>query len=217
MDAAVADGCGVLSLSLGGGAADYAQCPGVLLHRQRSAWLLHDLNVAPWITTVGAGTLDRDFPAYVSLGNGKNYTGVSLYSGKAVNLCMPGTLTLEKVVGKIVICDRGVSARVQKGLVVRDTGDAGMVLSNTAANGQELVVDAHLLPAGGVGAKEGTTIKAYVASDPNPTATIVVAGTQVNVHPSPVVAVFSSRRPNMLTPQILKPDIIAPGVNILAV
>nr|MCH1922822.1 hypothetical protein [Shewanella ferrihydritica] len=41
-------------------------------------------NVAPWITTVGAGTLDRDFPAYVSLGNGKNYTGVSLYAGKAL-------------------------------------------------------------------------------------------------------------------------------------
>ncbi|KAJ0560827.1 putative cucumisin [Helianthus annuus] len=36
-------------------------------------------NVSPWITTVGAGTLDRDFLAYVSLGNGRNYSGVSLY------------------------------------------------------------------------------------------------------------------------------------------
>nr|DAD24077.1 TPA_asm: hypothetical protein HUJ06_025540 [Nelumbo nucifera] len=39
-------------------------------------------NVAPWITTVGAGTLDRDFPTYVSLGNGKNISDMSLYSGK---------------------------------------------------------------------------------------------------------------------------------------
>ncbi|KAL5210635.1 hypothetical protein ABZP36_006258 [Zizania latifolia] len=249
MDAAVADGCGVLSLSLGGGAADYARdsvAIGSFAAMEQNVLVSCSAgnagpgsstisNVAPWITTVGAGTLDRDFPAYVSLGNGKNYTGVSLYSGKAVpttplpiiyaanasnstagNLCMPGTLTPEKVAGKIVVCDRGVSARVQKGLVVRDAGGAGMVLSNTAANGQELVADAHLLPAAGVGAKEGTAIKAYVASDPNPTATIVVAGTQVNVHPSPVVAAFSSRGPNMLTPQILKPDIIAPGVNILA-
>ncbi|CAN6317647.1 unnamed protein product [Urochloa humidicola] len=250
MDAAVADGCGVLSLSLGGGAADYsrdsvaigafaAMEQGVLVSCSAgnagpgSSTLS---NVAPWITTVGAGTLDRDFPAYVSLGNGKNYTGVSLYSGKSLpantplpiiyaanasnstagNLCMPGTLTPEKVAGKIVVCDRGVSARVQKGFVVRDAGGAGMVLSNTAASGEELVADAHLLPAAGVGEREGDAIKSYVASAANPTATIVVAGTQVGVRPSPVVAAFSSRGPNMVTPEILKPDIIAPGVNILA-
>ncbi|CAN6304349.1 unnamed protein product [Urochloa humidicola] len=250
MDAAVVDGCGVLSLSLGGGAADYsrdsvaigafaAMEQGVLVSCSAgnagpgSSTLS---NVAPWITTVGAGTLDRDFPAYIALGNGKNYTGVSLYSGKplpantplpiiyaanasnstAGNLCMPGTLTPEKVAGKIVVCDRGVSARVQKGFVVRDAGGAGMVLSNTAANGEELVADAHLLPAAGVGEREGEAIKSYVASAANPTATIVVAGTQVGVRPSPVVAAFSSRGPNMVTPEILKPDIIAPGVNILA-
>ncbi|XP_052147997.1 subtilisin-like protease SBT1.7 [Oryza glaberrima] len=249
MDAAVADGCGVLSLSLGGGAADYARdsvAIGAFAAMEQNVLVSCSAgnagpgtstlsNVAPWITTVGAGTLDRDFPAYVSLGNGKNYTGVSLYAGKALpstplpivyaanasnstagNLCMPGTLTPEKVAGKIVVCDRGVSARVQKGFVVRDAGGAGMVLSNTATNGEELVADAHLLPAAGVGAKEGAAIKAYVASDPSPTATIVVAGTQVDVRPSPVVAAFSSRGPNMLTPEILKPDIIAPGVNILA-
>ncbi|OEL35929.1 Subtilisin-like protease SBT1.7 [Dichanthelium oligosanthes] len=249
MDAAVADGCGVLSLSLGGGAADYSRdsvAIGAFAAMEQNVLVSCSAgnsgpgsstlsNVAPWITTVGAGTLDRDFPAYVVLGNGKNYTGVSLYSGKplpstplpiiyaanassstAGNLCMPGTLTPEKVAGKIVICDRGVSARVQKGFVVRDAGAAGMVLSNTAANGQELVADAHLLPAAGVGEREGMAIKSYVASDPNPTATIMVAGTQVDVHPSPVVAAFSSRGPNMVTPEILKPDIIAPGVNILA-
>ncbi|CAD6205820.1 unnamed protein product [Miscanthus lutarioriparius] len=250
MDAAVADGCSVLSLSLGGGAADYSRdsvAIGAFAATEQNVLVSCSAgnagpgsstlsNVAPWITTVGAGTLDRDFPAYVVLGDGKNYTGVSLYSGNkplpsapipivyaanasnstAGSLCMPGTLTPEKVSGKIVVCNRGVSARVQKGLVVRDAGGAGMVLSNTAANGQELVADAHLLPAAGVGEREGAAIKSYVASDPNPTATIVVAGTQVGVRPSPVVAAFSSRGPNMVTPEILKPDMIAPGVNILA-
>ncbi|KAF8722091.1 hypothetical protein HU200_022726 [Digitaria exilis] len=249
MDAAVGDGCGVLSLSLGGGAADYSRdsvAIGAFAAMEQGVLVACSAgnagpgsstlsNVAPWITTVGAGTLDRDFPAYVSLGNGHNFTGVSLYSGKplpstplpiiyaanasnstAGNLCMAGTLSPEKVAGKIVVCDRGVSARVQKGLVVRDAGGAGMVLSNTAANGQELVADAHILPAAGVGEREGTAIKSYVASVPNPTATIVVAGTQVGVRPSPVVAAFSSRGPNTVTPEILKPDVIAPGVNILA-
>lgn len=249
MEAAVADGCGVLSLSLGGGSADYSRdsvAIGAFAAMERDVLVSCSAgnagpgsatlsNVAPWITTVGAGTLDRDFPAYVVLGNGKNYTGVSLYAGKPLpstpipivyaanasnstsgNLCMPGTLLPEKVSGKIVVCDRGISARVQKGFVVRDAGGAGMVLANTAANGQELVADAHLLPAAGVGEKEGSAIKSYVASDPKPTATIVVAGTQVDVHPSPLVAAFSSRGPNTVTPEILKPDVIAPGVNILA-
>ncbi|KAM1183570.1 hypothetical protein ACFX19_001920 [Malus domestica] len=39
-------------------------------------------NVSPWITTVGANTMDRDFPATVKLENGRTITGVSLYRGR---------------------------------------------------------------------------------------------------------------------------------------
>ncbi|CAL9086616.1 unnamed protein product [Musa acuminata var. zebrina] len=249
MDKAIEDGCGVLSLSLGGGMSDYyrdniavgafsAMAMGVVVscsagNAGPGASTLS--NVAPWITTVGAGTLDRDFPANVLLSNGKNYTGVSLYSGKPLpssplpfiyagnatnttngNLCMTGTLLPDKVAGKIVLCDRGINARVQKGLVVSDAGGAGMILANTAANGEELVADAHLLPATAVGEIAGDAIKSYLFSDPNPTATIAFRGTEVGVKPSPVVAAFSSRGPSAITPDILKPDLIAPGVNILA-
>uniref|UniRef100_A0A453LVU1 Subtilisin-like protease n=1 Tax=Aegilops tauschii subsp. strangulata TaxID=200361 RepID=A0A453LVU1_AEGTS len=107
-------------------------------------------------------------------------------------------------------------ARVQKGFVVRDAGGAGMVLANTAANGEELVADAHILPGAGVGEKAGNAMRTYASSDPKPTANIVFAGTKVGIQPSPVVAAFSSRGPNTVTPGILKPDLIAPGVNILA-
>jgi hypothetical protein len=41
-------------------------------------------------------------------------------------------------------------------------------------------------------------------------------GTVLGVRPSPVVAAFSSRGPNTVVPEILKPDMIGPGVNILA-
>ncbi|OVA17070.1 Peptidase S8/S53 domain [Macleaya cordata] len=249
MDKAVDDGVNVLSLSLGGGVSDYYRdsvAIGAFTAMERGILVSCSAgnagpgsdslsNVAPWITTVGAGTLDRDFPAYVSLGNGKNFSSVSLYSGKPLpdslqsfvyagnastasngNLCMMGTLSPEKVAGKIVLCDRGINARVQKGAVVKDAGGAGMILANTAANGEELVADAHLLPATGVGQKTGDLIKSYIFSDPNPTATIIFAGTKVGIQPSPVVAAFSSRGPNSITPEILKPDLIAPGVNILA-
>ncbi|CAI8609344.1 unnamed protein product [Vicia faba] len=249
IDKAISDGVNVLSLSLGGGMSDYfrdsvaigsfaAMEKGILIscsagNAGPSAYSLS--NVAPWITTVGAGTLDRDFPALVSLGNGLNYSGVSLYRGNALpdsplpliyagnatnatngNLCMTGTLSPELVAGKIVFCDRGMNARVQKGAVVKAAGGLGMVLANTAANGEELVADTHLLPATAVGEKAGNAIKKYLFSDAKPTVKIVFEGTKVNVQPSPVVAAFSSRGPNSITPQILKPDLIAPGVNILA-
>uniref|UniRef100_A0A803PEH3 Subtilisin-like protease SBT1.7 n=1 Tax=Cannabis sativa TaxID=3483 RepID=A0A803PEH3_CANSA len=249
IDQAVEDNVNVLSMSLGGGMSDYYRdsvAVGAFAAMEKGIFVSCSAgnagpssfslsNLAPWITTVGAGTLDRDFPAYVSLGNGKNFSGVSLYKGNTLpgtllpfiyaanasnatngNLCMMGTLIPEKVAGKIVICDRGVNARVQKGSVVKAAGGLGMVLANTAANGEELVADAHLLPATSVGQKSGDDIKKYLSSDPKPSVTILFEGTKVGVQPSPVVAAFSSRGPNSITPEILKPDIIAPGVNILA-
>ncbi|KAJ7557500.1 hypothetical protein O6H91_05G129100 [Diphasiastrum complanatum] len=50
----------------------------------------------------------------------------------------------------------------------------------------------------------------------NAQAKIVPATTLVQTKPAPVIAGFSSRGPNSLNPEILKPDITAPGVNILA-
>ncbi|CAA2958494.1 subtilisin-like protease [Olea europaea subsp. europaea] len=249
VDKAIDDNVNVLSLSLGGSMSDYyrdsvaigafaAMEKGILVSCSAgnggpSSYSL--ANVAPWITTVGAGTLDRDFPAYVSVGNGKNFSGVSLYRGNSLpakmlpfvyagnasnvtggNLCMTGTLIPEMVSGKIVLCDRGVNPRVQKGSVVKAAGGAGMILTNTAANGEELVADAHLLPAIGMGQITGDAIKAYLLSDRNPTATIIFEGTKLGIEPSPVVAAFSSRGPNSITSEVLKPDMIAPGVNILA-
>ncbi|XP_065873623.1 subtilisin-like protease SBT1.7 [Euphorbia lathyris] len=249
MDKAIEDGVNVLSMSLGGGMSDYykdsvaigafaAMEKGILVscsagNAGPTSYSLS--NVAPWITTVGAGTLDRDFPAFVSLGNGQNYSGVSLFRGSSLpgkllpfvyagnasnsssgNLCMMDSLIPEKVAGKIVFCDRGVNARAQKGAVVKAAGGLGMVLANTPANGEELVADAHLLPATSVGEKNGNLIKNYLFSDPNPTVTILFEGTKVGIQPSPIVAAFSSRGPNSITPDILKPDLIAPGVNILA-
>ncbi|XP_047334413.1 subtilisin-like protease SBT1.7 [Impatiens glandulifera] len=250
LDSAISDNVNIISMSLGGGDTDYyrdivaigafsAMEKGILVSCSAGnggpgPYSL--TNVAPWITTVGAGTLDRDFPVYVVLGNGLNFSGVSLYPGDSRfgdklyplvyagnvsnatngNLCMIGSLIPEKVTGKIVFCDRGGNSRVQKGVVVKEAGGVGMILANSPANGEELLADAHLLPASAVGARFGEEIKKYLLSIPNPTATFLFQGTKVGIEPSPVVAAFSSRGPNPLDPQILKPDIIAPGVNILA-
>ncbi|KAK9726890.1 hypothetical protein RND81_05G243700 [Saponaria officinalis] len=92
-----------------------------------------------------------------------------------------------------------------------------MILTNTAKSGGKLVADSHLVPATMVSAFVGKQIKAYVSSTPNATAIIKFLGTVISTYPpSPKAAAFSSRGPNHVTPEILKPDVIAPGVNILA-
>ena len=250
MESAISDGVDILSLSLGGGAAPYFHdtiAVGAFAAVDRGIFVSCSAgnsgpssgslaNSAPWILTVGAGTLDRDFPAYAVIASGEKYGGVSLYSGPGMggkmaelfysppprenassgNLCLPGTLNPNKVKGKVVLCDRGVNARVEKGAVVKAAGGLGMILANTAANGEELVADSHLIPAVAVGLRTGEKIRDYAMSEKNPKVVLQFQGTVLNVRPSPVVAAFSSRGPNVVTPEILKPDVIGPGVNILA-
>lgn len=249
MEKAIEDGVDIMSMSIGGSISDYSRdtvAIGAFSAMAKGIFVSCSAgnsgpdsgtlsNIAPWITTVGAGTLDRDFPAYVILGNGKNFTGTSLYSGKPLpnkllplvyagsasnvtggSLCMSDSLEPKSVDGKIVVCDRGGNSRVQKGIVVKKAGGVGMILTNTEAYGEELVADAHLVPAASLGQKAGDEIKKYISSDHAARATIGFSGTQLGVQPSPVVAAFSSRGPNPITQEILKPDVIAPGVNILA-
>ncbi|XP_057732880.1 subtilisin-like protease SBT1.4 [Arachis stenosperma] len=248
MDQAVADGVHVISLSVGAngyappyshdsiavGAFGAAQ-HGVLVScsaGNSGPGPFTAVNIAPWILTVGASTVDREFPADVVLGDGSVFGGVSLYYGQELpdfklplvyasdcgnRLCYIGSLEPSKVQGKIVVCDRGVNARVEKGSAVKLAGGLGMILANTEENGEELLADAHLLPATMVGQTAGDKIKQYIKTSQSPTATIEFRGTVIGSSPSaPQVASFSSRGPNHLTPEILKPDVIAPGVNILA-
>ncbi|KAG0503659.1 hypothetical protein HPP92_003731 [Vanilla planifolia] len=239
IDSAISDGVDILSLSLGGGSAPFFRdtiAVGTFAAAERGIFVACSAgnsgpeigtvsNSAPWITTVGAGTLDRDFPAYAVIGSGKRFTGVSLYSGKglpgihslfydtrsnASRMCLAGALDPVRVKNKVVFCDRGVNARVEKGAIIRDAGGLGMILANTVASGEELVADSHLLPAVAVGKKSGDQIRKYVISNNSPKAYLTFGGTVVGVRPSPVVAAFSSRGPNPATPEILKPDLLGP-------
>ncbi|KAL0750777.1 hypothetical protein Bca101_032780 [Brassica carinata] len=187
-------------------------------------------------TPNSVGTIDCDFPALASFGNGENYTGASLFKGEALpaqllpfvragkasnnatygKYCFPETLTPERIKGKIFMCEEGGNDNVEKGEVVKAAGGLGMIIANVPDYGEELLGYAFNLPATTVGRKASDIIRHYVMTDPNPTASVVIQGTAVNVQPSPVLAAFSSLGPNSITPNILKPDLIAPGVNILA-
>jgi subtilisin family serine protease len=190
-------------------------------------------NAMPWETTVAAGTYDQSFPNTVTLGNGAVYTGVGRESavGPAplidsvdaglsgadptqVELCFSGTLDPAKVTGKIVLCKRGTNARVDKSKAVQLAGGAGMVLYNTS-DAQEFDDDFHFVPTVHINNTDGLAIKAYIHSTANPTASLG-AGVPVRVEAA-VVAGFSSAGPSLFSGGDLgKPDIMAPGVDVVA-
>ena len=79
-------------------------------------------------------------------------------------LCMIGALDPAKVKGKIVVCLRGISARVAKGEAVKQAGGAGMVLANDASTGNEIIADAHVLPATQIKYRDGLRLYSYLNS-----------------------------------------------------
>ncbi len=126
-----------------------------------------------------------------------------------------GTAVLDpaKVAGKIVVCDRGVTARVNKSLAVSQAGGVGMVLVNTSSN--SLNADFHSVPTVHLAHTDRPAVKVYAAT-PGATAAIS-AGVLGHGTPAPFTASFSSRGPLVAGGgDLLKPDLIAPGQDILA-
>lgn len=118
--------------------------------------------------------------------------------------CLPNSLSPPKARGKVVVCFRGAGFRVGKGLEVKRAGGAAIILANSPANGNEIPVDAHLLPGTGVSSDDAIAIMQYVNTTKQPTVTIGKATTTLDIQPAPVMAAFSSRGPNRIEPNIIK-------------
>ncbi|HUQ29012.1 MAG TPA: S8 family serine peptidase [Usitatibacter sp.] len=120
-----------------------------------------------------------------------------------------------KVAGKIVVCDRGGNARVDKSEAVRAAGGRGVILANVVSS-QSINPDPHVIPTVHVTDTVGATIKAYVGGSSSPTSSLV-ASVITGGPAAPNVAGFSSRGPALASGgNVLKPDIMAPGVDVLA-
>lgn len=193
----------------------------------------------PWVTTVAAGTHNRSLTATLALGNGTRLAGASTASAvassplvnaadaglpgadaQALRLCFAagdngGVAVLDpaKVRGRIVVCDRGVNARVGKSQAVADAGGVGMVLVNDSVS--SLDADLHAVPTVHLQPAEGSVVKAYAALA-GATGAIGKATVELNA-PAPFTADFSSRGPTQAAGgNLLKPDLMAPGQGILA-
>lgn len=195
------------------------------------------INTAPWLITVAASTIDRTFTTVLTLGNNQTFLGQALYMGKHVDKFYPivfgediassdadedsagscdvGSLNATLARGKVVLC---FQSRMQRFIAValREVMEAeavGLIFAQYPTNDVSSSLD---FPCIQVDFEIGTTVMMYIGSTRNPVIKFGHTKTLVGKLISPEVAFFSSRGPSSLSPHVLKPDIVAPGVNILA-
>lgn len=128
----------------------------------------------------------------------------------ATNPFAPGTFD-----GKIVVCDRGEYGRVEKGFNVMEAGAVGYILANTAESGESIQSDRHCLPGTHVGAFDGDRLRDWLASGSNHRGRLTGFQRQVSEDFGGFLAASSSRGPNVEVPGVMKPNVVAPGTNIL--
>ena len=256
IDQAVADGVDVINFSISGTRTNFrdpveiawlnAADAGVFVAASAgnsgptSSTVAHP---SPWITTVAAGTHNRNAVGSVTVAT---VTGPVTYSGasvaarsvgpvptiNSVDAGLPGAtfsrlalcysasdnggvpvLDPAKVAGKIVVCDRGVINRVNKSQAVKAAGGLGMVLVNTSLLANSLNADFHAVPTVHLPVSNRAAIQAAAAVASDATINAEIVYTS----PAPFTAAFSSRGPLLAgVGDLLKPDLIAPGASILA-
>lgn len=240
IDQAVADGVNVINYSIGGGAsltgADdiaflFAADAGVFVATSAGnsgpgAATIGSPAAVPWITTVGANTKRQFYQARLDLGGGRKIFGASITKGTGVlpladaatlgnELCLIGGFpNPSQVAGKIILCKRGSNGRVDKSKAVYDAGGKGMILYN-ANDVDNLFTDNFWVPTVHIDLTPGLQVKDYIARTAKPTAQITPTP-DAKLGYAPSMTIFSSRGPDPVAEDIIKPDVTAPGLQILA-
>lgn len=173
--------------------------------------------------TVGASTSNRYFISTLTLkadnGNSLTLTGVSITAGISKPtpvvfspdpLCNP--LPANTFHGKIVICNHGGNARLEKSFNVAQAGASGMILRNLQV--QDVETDNHFVPTVHLDGPAGDQLVAFMNAHTGVTTTFTQGEpTQVK---GDVMAAFSSHGGPGQYIGVSKPDVTAPGVQILA-
>ncbi|KAG0465360.1 hypothetical protein HPP92_019524 [Vanilla planifolia] len=192
---------------------------------------------APWVIAVGAVSTDRRATSKVELGDGRTFNGQTAYQpvntfdsskfyplefpGKngnvAASCCVPHALSNMNFRGQIVLCNPGIVKDEEKGEAVYARGAEGMIILNLPQQGYTTFSKAHVIAASNVNYPDGVDILDYFYKNTNnATATFRFFDTEFGFTPSPSIGYFSSRGPSQMNGGLIKPDVVAPGVNILA-
>ena len=196
----------------------------------------------PWTLSVGASTTDRVNRVKIRLGNGEVINGETLkakseffpvgatlpavllrhaYDNNLVGQCNRIHLGRRNVSGKAVLCLQDSTGDSEeptpKSCDADAAGATALIIPNERSEGSTLIYSLKCkIPLVQVNSEEAEKLQAYVASDPTPTLSLEPVGTITGVRRNPSVAHFSSRGPSELNNFVLKPDVLGPGVNILA-
>jgi subtilisin family serine protease len=238
---AIVDGVDVLNFSIDGGQSPYADVASLAFLDAYNAGVFVAASAGnsgpgpdtvahrePWVATVAASTHTRHFlnRATIVADNGDTLEvqGASVTAGignmpvvvagdAPFNdpLCQNSTAD-GAFTGRIVVCQRGGNARVEKSFNVQRRGGVGMILYNPTLLG--LSTDNHYVPTSHIENDQGAALLAFLGSHTGETASLT-AGVATNVQ-GDKMAVFSSRGGPGQTLGISKPDVTAPGVQILA-
>jgi subtilisin family serine protease len=179
---------------------------------------------APWLFTVAATTMDRQFIDKLILGNGKTFIGTSInifpsngtkfpIAVRNAHACSAGgnaspekcdCIDKNMVKGKLVLC--GAPGGENFAYV---NGAIGSIINSTNTAS---ITDK---PSLNLETKDFVHVQSYTNSTKYPVAEILKSEIFHDAN-APRIASFSSRGPNTLVLEIMKPDVSAPGVNILA-
>ncbi|PON73422.1 Subtilase [Parasponia andersonii] len=195
-------------------------------------------NAVPWILTVAATTIDRDFESDVVLGANKvikgegiNFSALKkspmyplIYAKSAkksdaddyaASNCQGDSLEAAAIKGKIVVCEnKDDYSTYDKRDTVKSLGGIGVIIVDDKS--RFVAENYREFPATVISSKDAADVLSYINSTKDPVATILPTETVTEYKPAPAVAYFSSRGPSYITTNLIKPDIAAPGANILA-
>ncbi len=235
---AILDGVDTINFSISGGASPYSDVVSLAFLDAFNAGVFVAASAGnsgpganttdhrePWVTTVAASTENRAFENSAAVtadgGASLDFTGASITGGAgpapvivpADPFCLT-PLAPGSVSGAIVVCERGNSGRVDKGYNVLQGGAAGMILYNQSTAVTDLETDNHFLPTIHTQYLNGLDLLDFLDAGTNVQATLS-EGVKTAAQ-GDVLASFSSRGGTGLTLGVNKPDITAPGVQILA-
>ncbi|XP_003598301.3 subtilisin-like protease SBT4.8 [Medicago truncatula] len=242
-DDAIADGVDVITVSLGVPyAAEFFNDPVAIgaFHAMEKGILTLQaagnfgpepssvISVAPWLFSVAATTIDRKFITKLILGNGKTLIGKSINTIPSNGTKFPiavrnalkcpngGNASPEKcdcfdenmVKGKLVLCGSPMGE-----LFSPANGTIGSIV-----NVSHSIFDISVIsdkPSINLEQNDFVQVQSYTNSTKYPTAEISKSKI-FHDNNAPIVDMQSSRGPNPRILEILKPDISAPGLDILA-